>query len=51
MSTDSLLRVEDLKLYFRTIRGVVQAVDGVSFDLCGNEAMVILGESGCVRHR
>jgi oligopeptide/dipeptide ABC transporter ATP-binding protein len=47
MSNDSLLRVENLKLHFRTTRGVVQAVDGVSFDLQRNEAMVIIGESGC----
>jgi peptide/nickel transport system ATP-binding protein len=42
-----LLRVEDLKLYYRTGRGVVRAVDGVSFDLRRNEALVVLGESGC----
>ncbi|RME49950.1 MAG: ABC transporter ATP-binding protein [Caldilineae bacterium] len=47
MTNDALLRVENLKLHFRTTRGVVQAVDGVSFDLRRNEAMVILGESGC----
>ncbi len=44
---DTLLRVENLQLHFRTTRGVVQAVDGVSFELRRNEAMVILGESGC----
>ncbi len=43
----TLLNVENLVLYFRTSRGVVQAVDGVSFDLRRNEALVILGESGC----
>lgn len=42
-----LLRVEDLYLYFRASKGVVQAVDGVSLDLRRNEAMVVLGESGC----
>lgn len=42
-----LLNVEDLKLYFRTSRGVVQAVDSVSFELQHNEALVVLGESGC----
>jgi peptide/nickel transport system ATP-binding protein len=42
----NLLRVENLRLYFRTGRGVVQAVDGVNFDLNRNEALVILGESG-----
>jgi oligopeptide/dipeptide ABC transporter ATP-binding protein len=46
-SHDKLLRVEDLVLYFRTAKGPVQAVDGVDFDLDYNEAVVILGESGC----
>ena len=32
MADKSLLRVKDLKLYFKTTRGVVQAVDGVDFD-------------------
>ncbi len=44
---DMLLRVQDLVLHFRTTKGVVQAVDRVSFDLARNEAVVILGESGC----
>jgi len=44
---DMLLRVQDLVLHFRTTKGVVQAVDCVSFDLARNEAVVILGESGC----
>jgi len=47
MNTDSLLRVEDLVLHFRTSKGVVQAVDKVSFAMRRGEALVILGESGC----
>jgi len=42
-----LLRVADLTLYFRTTQGVVQAVDGISFVLERNQALAILGESGC----
>jgi peptide/nickel transport system ATP-binding protein len=42
-----LLRVEDLHLYYRSTRGEVRAVDGIDFELRRNEAMVILGESGC----
>jgi peptide/nickel transport system ATP-binding protein len=34
-------------MYFRTTMGDVQAVDWVDFDLDYNEAVVILGESGC----
>ena len=47
MSESQLLRVRDLKLYFRTSVGAVQAVDGVDLDLDYTQAMVILGESGC----
>ena len=47
MKENSLLSAEDLRLYFRTTRGVVQAVDGVSFDLDRRQAMAVLGESGC----
>jgi oligopeptide/dipeptide ABC transporter ATP-binding protein len=45
--TDTLLKVEDLKLHYRTTAGDVLAVDGVDFELQRGEAMVILGESGC----
>lgn len=44
---ESVLQVENLVLHFVTMRGVVQAVDGVSFSLPKHSAMVILGESGC----
>jgi peptide/nickel transport system ATP-binding protein len=46
-SDNKLLRVENLVLHFRTTKGVVQAVDGVDFDLDYNQAVVVLGESGC----
>jgi oligopeptide/dipeptide ABC transporter ATP-binding protein len=39
--------LEDLRLYFGSMAGVVQAVDGVDLDLGYNDAIVILGESGC----
>jgi oligopeptide/dipeptide ABC transporter ATP-binding protein len=42
-----LLKVEDLKLHYRTERGSVRAVDGVSFEIHRNQATVVLGESGC----
>jgi peptide/nickel transport system ATP-binding protein len=42
-----LLQVENLKLYFKVGKGVVQAVDGVDFELAHNRAVVVLGESGC----
>jgi peptide/nickel transport system ATP-binding protein len=42
-----LLVIEDLILHFGVSRGVVQAVDGVNFELDNNEAVVVIGESGC----
>jgi peptide/nickel transport system ATP-binding protein len=47
MAESSLLKLEDLKLHFRTTKGIVQAVDKVNFELAHNEAVVVVGESGC----
>lgn len=46
-SNNKLLAVRGLRLHFNTQKGVVQAVDGVDFDMVRNEATVIIGESGC----
>ena len=43
---DPLLQVEDLEVSFATEEGVVQAVDGVSFDLAAGEVLAVVGESG-----
>ncbi len=42
-----LLRVENLKTYFHARRGVVRAVDGVSFEVRKGETLGLVGESGC----
>lgn len=42
-----LLKVENLRTYFRTERGLVKAVDGVTYDIDEGEIVGIVGESGC----
>ncbi len=42
-----VLAVKDLKMYYRTKRGYVHAVDGISFDVDQGESLGIVGESGC----
>ena len=44
--SEPLLKVEDLRVSFTTEEGVVQAVDGVSFDLAAGEVLAVVGESG-----
>ena len=41
------LQVEDLRVHYRTTRGDVRALDGVSFGLEDGEIMGLAGESGC----
>ena len=46
MSTVSL-RVEHLRVWYRTLRGDVQALDDVTFTVADGEIMGLAGESGC----
>jgi peptide/nickel transport system ATP-binding protein len=41
------IRVENLKKYFSTKRGMLHAVDDVSFDITKGETLGLVGESGC----
>lgn len=47
MDREKILEVKDLHVSFDTYAGEVQAVRGVTFDLCKAEAIAIVGESGC----
>ncbi|MCI9017405.1 MAG: ATP-binding cassette domain-containing protein [Lachnospiraceae bacterium] len=42
-----LLRVEGLKKYFKTPKGQLHAVDGVSFSIEKGKTLGVVGESGC----
>ena len=45
--TDSILEARDLKVYYRTKKGPIHAVDGVDFDLRLGETLGVVGETGC----
>ncbi|HAV76028.1 MAG TPA: peptide ABC transporter ATP-binding protein, partial [Anaerolineae bacterium] len=43
----ALLEVKDLFLEFKTSRGTLKALNGISFDVQRGEVFGIVGESGC----
>lgn len=45
--TSALLEIQNLKKYFKTPRGQLHAVDGVSFAIQKGKTLGVVGESGC----
>jgi peptide/nickel transport system ATP-binding protein len=44
---EPILQVKDLKKYFNTPKGLLHAVDGVTFGINKGETLGVVGESGC----
>jgi peptide/nickel transport system ATP-binding protein len=42
-----VLKVSNVKLYYRTLSGIVKAVEGATFTLNEGETIALIGESGC----
>jgi peptide/nickel transport system ATP-binding protein len=47
VTTEPLLRVQDLKVHFFTLRGVVHALERVAFSLNRQQTLGLAGETGC----
>ncbi|HWO74537.1 MAG TPA: ABC transporter ATP-binding protein [Bacillus sp. (in: firmicutes)] len=44
---NTVLKVENLKTYFKTSAGIVKAVNGIDFEVNEGETVGLVGESGC----
>ena len=44
---ETILEVKNLKKYFKTKKGMLHALDDVSFSINQGETLGLVGESGC----
>ncbi|WP_297277834.1 ABC transporter ATP-binding protein [uncultured Brachyspira sp.] len=44
---ENILKVENLKMYYHTSKGIVKAINDISFEIKKGETLGIVGESGC----
>ncbi|WP_295155440.1 ABC transporter ATP-binding protein [uncultured Brachyspira sp.] len=44
---ENILQVENLKMYYHTSKGLVKAINDISFEIKKGETLGIAGESGC----
>ncbi|MEN6369017.1 MAG: ABC transporter ATP-binding protein [Thermotogota bacterium] len=47
MEKERILEISDLELHYFTHKGVVKAVDAITFDVRRGETLGVVGESGC----
>jgi peptide/nickel transport system ATP-binding protein len=47
MDSNNIVEIHDLAVQFRTLDGMIQAVNGVSLNVKSGETLGIVGESGC----
>lgn len=46
MNNDAILRVQNLRTYFKLDEGTLKAIDGVDFEIRKNKTLGLIGESG-----
>jgi len=47
VENNTILKIENLKKYFKSTKGIVKAVDGISLEIEKGDTFGLVGESGC----
>ena len=47
MKAENTLEINNLKVHFKTLDGIVRGIDGVTFNVRNGETLGLVGESGC----